>query len=200
MRSADITIFLIFPLFFWINTANAQFSGNHFFPIQGNEGAPSCQLSLWESKSPPDTSELKVPHLALEVGAGWVSGGRIGILTRVDRHWSAEFSYGYDIQNFYGGGNPNNRYGLGLNWHFSSNDNLVISLMGAYSEDLSRAGVSPSTFISADFGSLSMKERNFGWSARFGLFIELQKDLYGDELKVRNYGPNLDFTINLSLF
>lgn len=196
MRPTDIFVSLVISLFFWVHTANAQSSANHFFFIQDNDGASLCQLSLRQSESPPDTSELKVPHLALEGGAGWVSGGRIGVLARVVKNWSMELTYGYDIQNFYGGGNPNNRYGIGLNWHPDKSHSLVVSMNGAYSEDLSRAGIPPSVFISANTGSLSMRKNNFGWSVRVGLFVELRRDLYGHALKVRGCGPNLDITIN----
>jgi hypothetical protein len=146
-----------------------------------------------------DSAMLNVPVFAVYAGAGWISGGRAGFLARVDKHLSVELSYGYDFRDFFSASDIYERYGFGLNWHANTPDNMIISLLTAYSVNPNQSA-RPSVFVSGNVGLISMKELDFGYSARFGFFVELERNFSGNALEVRSYGPNLDFTLNWSFF
>ncbi len=199
MRSKEISIFLIFFFYASIDTVNAQFNNSHPFSIRDNNCVSTCGSSISRGKNAPDTSESKVPHFSVILGAGWVSGERIGVRFRINKSWSAETSYGYRLGNFLGLSDLYRKYGLGLNWHSDNPDDVAISLLGAYTVNPNPGAAPPTVSISGNIGLLSTERSTFGWGARIGVFLEIGRDI-NNALKVRSYGPNLDFEVNWSFF
>ena len=182
-----------------MDTVVAQFSDKQCGAIDDKNCVSSGYHSPSQAESIQDTNKREIPHVSVVVGLGWVSGGKLGALLRLDNHWSAEASYGYDIRNFIGASDIDKRYGFGLNWHSGKPDGMIVSLLGAYRVRPYLA-TRPSTFISGNIGLLSMNNLAIGWYLRFGVFVEVGQNDFNNALRVRSYGPNFDVGFNWSCF
>ena len=133
------------------------------------------------------------PRLDLHVGAGVVSGVRVGARVRMAEHFSAEVSYGADFRNFIGLSDIDRRYGVGVSWHKDASSNFVVSLLGAFAR---RPYLTDnySYFASANLGLLPLSTSGLRTNARFGFFVEFEHKYSGN---TNNFGINLDLGLNL---
>lgn len=82
-----------------------------------------------------DTSSLaycdtfQAPKFNLHLALGGVNGVRIGLRSHISQNISLEFSAGIPITHFIGGGEKEERYSLGINWHQSIKSGLMFSLI-----------------------------------------------------------------------
>lgn len=134
---------------------------------------------------------VSLPRFDIHVGAGWVSGGRLGMRVLFSENFSAELSYGIDFRNFIGSADLEKRYGFGINWHVPKTSSFVISMLSSYNERVYQ--VNRSINISLNVGFLDLKTSDIRIFGRIGFYGQFKKWWNMKEYKLKEIGPNLDF-------
>jgi len=115
----------------------------------------------------------------------------------LSEHFSLDVDLGQDIRNFISLSDPNTRFSFSANWHKGATSNLVMNF--SYSYIYAQNKISDTFILSANIGSLSIKNEGFDTFYRFGL-------LFYDRSNVRGTGhdsyffPNFDLGIRFNLF
>jgi len=136
---------------------------------------------------------VSLPKFDVHLAAGIVSGGRLGFRYLFIYNFSAEFAYGADIRNFIGLSDPNTRYTVGFNYHFS-NSIAVISVLTTYVE---RPNPNSNVIlICPNFGFINIRKPGLHIFIRGGIYIELQKNYPFNNWKVEDYGGNIDMGVS----
>lgn len=134
-----------------------------------------------------------ISRFDIYVGAGWVSGGRLGIRAYLSDNYSAEVSYGNDIKNFITLSDPEKRYGFGINWHFPKTSWLIISVLSTYNKRIYQDNSSIN--LSLNIGYLKKRTLGLHLFSRIGLYCQFKKWFNMKEYKLKEIGPNLDIGI-----
>jgi len=154
--------------------------------------ALGTQDSLHKSKN---DSTISLPRFDIHLGAGSINGARIGLRAHFTKHFSIETSFGIPATHFIGGGEREERYGIGINWHRSFQSGLMMSLLCAAKvwPDRSRMSSIPNNrllnyvTVSLNIGYLSKIDSNFTFFIRGGVvgyeiiedYIKVFKDRFG---------------------
>jgi len=137
-----------------------------------------------------DTTTLirNYPRFDVHLGAGWVSGGRVGARIQVNEDCSFETSIGYHIENFMSLSDEETKYGIGVNWHNFAHSHLTLSMLAAYGEKIH---LLPNSLylLSLNIGYLTFKSSGINFFARGGAYIGMKKNWAGTSTVA---GPNLD--------
>lgn len=88
-------------------------------------------LSLKDSKPNMNFSadSVNVPNVNIHMAVGWVNGARVGLRGQISKNISLEISMGIPVENILAGGEREERYSFGINWHENSTTGLIISLL-----------------------------------------------------------------------
>ncbi len=80
----------------------------------------STSIYSQENIEKPDSirETTSIPRFDVHIGAGWVSGGRIGMRVLFSENFSTEFSFGQDIRMFLGAADREERYDFGITGMF----------------------------------------------------------------------------------
>ena len=161
--------------------------------------ALGMQDSLHKSKN---DSTISLPRFDIHLGAGTINGARIGLRTHFIEHFSIETSFGIPTTHFIGGGEREERYGVGINWHQSIQSGMMLSLICASRVKPDRAWRSsiPNNkllsylMVSLNIGYLSTIDSNFTFFIRGGVFCDIVEDKIN--FNISNFGGlNLDIGI-----
>ncbi len=143
---------------------------------------------------------IVIPRFDVHIGAGWISGARIGFRFQHIEHFSFETSFGIPVTQFLGG-EREERYSLGINWHKTIPKGLMLSLICAnlVRPDRAYPNIPNNKFlsylrVSLNIGYLSTIGSNFNFFIRGGVLydiVESQINSYGGNFG----GPNLDLGI-----
>ena len=137
--------------------------------------------------------QISLPRFDIHLGAGWVSGGRLGVRVLFSENFSAELSYGLDFRNFIAAADLEKRYGFGINWHVPKTSCFVISMLSSYNERVYQDNRSIN--ISLNVGFLELKTNDIRIFGRIGFYGQFKKWWNMKEYKLKEIGPNLDFGI-----
>ena len=143
------------------------------------------------------TKSGKLPRFDFHLGAGVVSGGRVGLRILFLKNYSVEFSYGNGLENFVSASNVNRRYGFGINWH-KNNSNFVFSLLGVVSHDV-YLGTKNSYFISPTIGLITFKSEGLHTFIRGGIAIQFNNNTSSGSYST-TFWPNLDAGITFVIY
>ncbi len=72
---------------------------------------------------------VSIPNINIHIATGWVNGARIGLRGHISKNISLEISVGIPVENLITGGEKEERYSLGINWHENSSSGLMIGLL-----------------------------------------------------------------------
>lgn len=134
---------------------------------------------------------VSLPRFDIHIGAGWVSGGRLGMRVLFSENFSAEVSYGNDIRNFIAASDLEKRYGFGINWHVPKTSSFVISMLSSYNERFFQDNRSIN--ISLNVGFLQLTTSDISLFGRIGFYGQFKKWWNMKEYKLKEIGPNFDF-------
>ncbi len=146
------------------------------------------------------STEKMIPHFDLHIGAGTISGARLGLRAHFNEHFSFETSFGIPVTHFMGGGEREERYGIGLNLHQSSNSGLIISLIcvAKVQPNISYPSIPNNKLLNylmttLNIGYLFISTSNLTFFLRGGTGFSFIEDFRFNRHKV-NFGVyNLDF-------
>lgn len=140
--------------------------------------------------------QISLPCFDLHIGAGTINGARLGLRTHFNEHFSIETSFGIPTTHFIGGGEREERYSLGINWHKTLPKGLMVSLICANLVQPNRSypSIPNNKFlnylrISLNIGYLSTIGSNFTFFIRGGMGVSFVEDF-------RVKGHKVGFTAN----
>ena len=118
------------------------------------------------------------PVYDIHIGAGWISGARLGFRIQPSQVISIEASIGYHVANFISLSDPEIKYGIGINLHRFFHPNFTLSLLGSYGD---KFHLRPNDLylISLDIGYLSFDHSGLNLFARTGPFIGIKNNYAG---------------------
>lgn len=146
------------------------------------------------------------PVFDIHVGAGWLSGARLGLRVHFFRNISFETSFGIPVSHFIVGGEREKRYGIGVNWHQDESSGLIVSLLFANIVQPNRSfpeNVPNNKFFgylrfSLNIGYYYWDKSNFVFFSRLGGIYDLVRDS-NDHYRGHFSGTNIDIGIGLCL-
>lgn len=136
---------------------------------------------------------VNIPRFDIHIGAGWVSGGRLGMRVLFNLNFSAELSYGIDIRNFISQSDLEKRYGFGINWHIPKASSFTISMLTSYNKRVSQDNRSIN--ISLNLGFLELETSDIRIFGRIGFYSQLRKWWNMKEYELTEIGPNIDLGV-----
>jgi len=159
--------------------------------------ASACVLCLSLFGSHPlaaqDTTTVyhHFPLIDVHLGAGWVSGGRIGTRIHLSEEYSVEASIGKHIANFLSASDEETRYGIGVNWHGFLRPHLTLSALVVYGQ---KVHLRPNDIylMSLNVGYMPWKPSRLNFTARAGMYVGAKRNFAGWSTL---FGPNLDIGI-----
>jgi len=145
---------------------------------------------------------VDIPSFDIHLGAGSLCGARIGLRCHFINHFSFETSLGIPVSHFMGGGEREERYGIGINWHQYDSSGFIISLIFAnriqpnrtFPVDIPNDRFFSYLRFSINLGYFYKNSSNLIFFSRLGVIYDLvQKDvnIYDGHLA----GPNIDIGI-----
>ncbi len=133
------------------------------------------------------TQAASDPIFGIHIGAGTVSGGRVGVQAKVSNYFSFEFSYGFDVRGFIGLVDADDRVGFGINWYPDRRMDFAVGLRIVHQ---SMRGLSYSkNIIAADVGIQPYKKSRVNGFARIGFGVGIRTGDYPNPIY---FIPQLD--------
>ncbi len=152
-------------------------------------------------------TQISLPRFDVHIAAGWISGARIGLRTLISEHFSFEISAGIPLTHFFGGGEREERYAIGINWHPFYISGIIISItcVTLVQPNVKYPNIPNNRLLnyltgSFSVGYLSNTTRDITFFIRGGIgFIEFVEDQPDKKYSIRyNSIPNFDLGLGFN--
>ena len=162
--------------------------GSIFLFLFGTFQESDSRTGLILPKPETADSTAKTGGFDLHLGAGWVSGLRLGIRKQFGGNYFGEISYGNSLNSYLGGATLRNIFGMGVGWLPQRAWHFTVNLLLSYVQ-LPKDSFVHSYIISPNVGFVSIRKSGIHPFIRTGIFAEFKQNGLGKSV---NSGINLD--------